>query len=816
MIRQPGLTVVAAASLALGVGALALTFTVVDAALWRAPPFADADRLAMPFSLVSSPREVAARRRWSYPAIQQLRSSVREFAVTANYTAPLLTLTGVTDPEAVPAEAVSASYLQVLQIRPALGRNFLPSEDSLPGIAPVAMISHALWLRRYGADPALVGKTIQVSGQALTVVGVLPARFRGLSDKAQLWIPAMMSPSLNYPEYLTTPQNFISVVARLEPGVSLARFASATQLAAEAIERATPTIGGPAGETRTATAVSLNEARIARTTRRSALTLLTAVALLYLLACANVTNMLLGQASSRRRDAAVRAALGAGMPRLLRHYLTGGVILVLAGGAAGIALAAALTKLLTVSVSSGLALNFYGSLAQFAAPAFGARSYFFGVGLTLLTILLVAWAPAMSVARTDILAGLKEGARGASSKVASLRHPSLRGVIVAAEAMLATLLLITGGLMIDSFRRMRQTDLGVDPDHVLTFWLRPPEARVPPAAAPAFITKILHAIENVPGVVAATVDGGAPANGSARNVLFIAGRDNPAPNAAPPIMRHYVAPDHFRVLGIPLRRGRAFNASDDATHPGAAIISESAARHFWPGADPIGQRIWFSGSGFSGPDSSATIVGIAGDIADDPLDVSANRDAVYTPYMQFTYSSRMVFVRTAGDPAALVAGVRRAVSSVDPDLPLVEVQPLAQLIDSSWTRHEFDAWLFGGFAVVALLLAATGIYAVVSFAVGLRTREMGIRIALGAQAHSIVRLVVFEGLGFPLVGLALGAIASFAISGLLRASLYQVHPTDPVVLGSAVGTLLLVSLVACLVPAIRATTVEPVIALRAE
>ncbi|MEP7347433.1 MAG: FtsX-like permease family protein, partial [Gemmatimonadaceae bacterium] len=330
-------------------------------------------------------------------------------------------------------------------------------------------------------------------------------------------------------------------------------------------------------------------------------------------------------------------------------------------------------------------------------------------------------------------------------------------------------------------------------------------------------TRMLETITAVPGVVSATVDGGAPVGGTARSTLFIAGRPPLSPNDAPPVLRHYVAPDHFKTLGIPLLRGRGFTSQDIAGRPRVTIISENAARTFWPNEDPIGQHVWFGGgSSFDRPDSSAEIIGIVRDVMYEPLDVGPNRSSFYTPYAQFSYSWRIYFVRTTGDPSAAVGAIRQAVSAVEPDLALTEVQTLSDRIGASWSRQRFDAFFYGGVALLALLLAVTGIYAVVAYAVGRRTREMGIRLALGSQPGDVVRLVVREGMVAPLVGLVLGTAGTFAAAGLLRASLYGVGPTDARVLASALIMLLLAALVACLVPARRATRVDPCEALRTE
>jgi putative ABC transport system permease protein len=371
--------------------------------------------------------------------------------------------------------------------------------------------------------------------------------------------------------------------------------------------------------------------------------------------------------------------------------------------------------------------------------------------------------------------------------------------------------------MVDSFRNLRATKIGVDTRHVMTFTVRPSEVRVPPEKAPAFIAQLLDAIRAVPGVEAVSVDGGAPVIGSARSVLYMQGRPAPPPDRAPPVHRHYVGPDHFRTLGIPVLRGRTFADADRAGSPKVVIISASAARDFWPNEEAIGQRVWFGGgSTFDRPDSSAEVVGIVGDVVYEALTEARNPHSFYTPYAQFTYAWRMVMVRAGGEPEALLPGIRRAVRGVDPDLPLTDVQRLDDRIASTWSRNRSDALLFGGFAMLALLLSASGIHAVVSYAVSQRTREMGVRLALGSSPGGLLRLVVGEGMLYPVAGVSLGVILSVMLSGVLRASLYGVAPTDARIFALVVTLLLTVALMACAGPARRAARVDPIQSLRTD
>lgn len=814
--RAPGYCAAVVGMLAVGTAFLTTIYSHIDAALFRPPPFPAADRLLMVYNAFTSPRETSNRVRWSYRSIQMLRQATGRVAEIANYSPSLLTLSRAGEAEAVHAEIVSPEYFPVTGATPLLGRLFLGGEDSIPGAHPVVLLGNGLWRRVFGADSGVLGKTVRINGDNLTVIGVMRRDFQGLTGTAELWIPTVMAPSLTYPEYLTSDQHFISAIARIREGVAPAPVAERLAAAGEEIARALPDTGATPEPPMSVIGVPLNQARVSETTRRSLTLLLAGAALLHLLAMANVVNLMLGRSVSRRREAAILVAIGGSIWRRLIHFAGEGAGLAIPGCLLGLGLASAIGPMIHVPVDAWGPRSLYGSIATFAEPRFGPRMLLFGLGLTAFTTLFVAWAAVVALINPVVTAFLRDGS-GISRHAATLRRPSLRGVIVAGEAALAVVLLVAGGLLVDSFMRMRRTDLGIDSQRVLTFWLRPSESKVPPDRAPEFLSRILAAISAVPGVEAATVDGGAPVSGSARSTLFIASNPPADPADAPRILRHYVAPDHFKVLGIPVLRGRIFDGGDIAGRPRVAVISQSAARRFWPDRDPIGERVWFGGgSSFNSPETSAEIVGIVGDVAYEPLDVGNNRASFYTPYPQFTYAARNVLVRTSGDPAAVVPGLRQAIARVNPDLPLVELQTLNERIGDSWARQRFDATIFGGFALVALLLAAAGVYSVVAFAVGQRTQEMGIRLALGAEPKAILKLVIGDGMVFPVVGLIAGAAGSFGVARLVQGSLYQSAPGDLRVPLATLGLLLIVAALACYFPARRATTVDPARTLRNE
>ena len=815
LTRGRWLTMAVVATIALGVAALTTTFGIVHAALFRQPPFQEADRVAVLFLDRRPEGEAPRQERWSFPRFQLLQESQRSFEQIATYSPASITMAGEDGAELVYAERISASYFPVLRVGAGQGRLFNEADDLVAQPSTVAVISHGLWTRRWNGDPRVVGSEIRLNGVRFTIIGVVPPRFAGLSGRSDVWIPRTISPQVTYAEYLTTNQNFISVVGRLRPGVELEAARSELAVLGADINRALPSDPRFPQERVTATAVPLNDARVDRTVRRSLLVLMAGVALLHLLACANVANLLLGRAAGRRREYAMRVALGSSGRRLFGYVFAAGFVVAAVGGFAGVLLALWGSALVAPPASAWR--TFFGSLAPFDAPAFSAVELGFGLALAVATAALVALAPAFAAIRVDVSSAIKSTRRSTSGGRLSLRRPTARGVIVGIEAALATLLVVSAGLLIDSFQRMQRAEIGVSPDRVLTFWVIPSEARIPAASAPAFISRLLDAVARVPGVQSASVDGGAPLSGTASSTLYIDGRPRPATGQAPPVLRHYIAPDHFRTLGIPVRRGRVFTLADTGASPRVAVISETAAERFWPGEDPIGRRVWFGGgSNFNSPESSAQIIGVVGDVVYNPFDRAPNFASFYTPYTQFTYASRMVFLKTAGDPLSVVADVRKAIATVDPEVAMQDVRPLADLVKGSWARQRFEALLFGGFGIAGLLLAASGIFAVLAYAVETRTQEFGIRMALGANPGRIVTNVIREGLSFPVIGVLAGLAASAAFTRVLQSSLYEVSPLEPRVLVAMAALLLIVAALACLAPAWRATTADPIESLRSE
>jgi predicted permease len=802
LLRTPIVTGAAVLSMSVGIAAATAVFSVVDAALFRPPPLPAADRLAILYVTRQDTDAPATKERWSWPRFRLLEAA-GSFTAVASFTPSVLALTGDRS-EPANAEFVSAAYWRVLRINPAVGNAFPADADNGAGAAPVVILSDALWRRRFGESHSVIGTSIAVNGVPLSIVGVAPPGFEGLTGRAQLWIPATMAPRLTYADYLVTNQSFISVVGRLRDGVSLEAARQELALLGADIQRRAPgraSIGSPHFA---ATALSLAEARVDPTTRQPMLLLLGAAGCLLLLACFNVAGLLIGRALTRRREIAIRVATGASGRRIVGELLVESGLLAVVGGALGVALAALVVGRLVLPASAARGRNFYGAVGEFATPHIDWRLLSFCTTLCVIATLIAGLLPALRAARVDLVTDLKDGTRGASARSVA------RQLLVGFETTIATTLLFAGGLLALSWMRLENSDVG------FTFWMRPSEIRYPVPKAPVLIDRVLAEIRALPDVEAATVDGCAPlGTGCANSTLYIMGRPEPRPGEAPPVLRHYIAPEHFRTLGVPLLRGRIFNAGDRAGSPRVAIISANAARRFWPGEEPMGQRVWFGGgSNFDRPDSSAEIVGIVGDVAYQPLTDHPFQPDFYTPYRQFTYSSRAVLVRTRGAPASAVEPIRRALGRVDPDLVPFDVRTLDEQIHMSWGRLAYQIRLFGAFAIAALLLAATGIFAMIAHSVGDRRPELGVRMALGASSMNVIAVVSRQGIAPALIGQGAGMIVAMLASRWLAASVYGVSRTEPGLVAAVLAVTILVSLVSAGLAARRALAIQPIEAMR--
>jgi putative ABC transport system permease protein len=809
LIRMRGVVAVAVASLALGIAATTTMFSAAYAALLRPLPFAKPDRLVMLFTTRTTPQEGLVLSRWSRPLLDTLVKSVTSYESIASYSPALISVSGGNgDPQQIDGEIVSPGYFETLRVAPADGRTFTADEDRGAGDAPVAVLSDRLWRDRYGADPSIIGRTVRVNDVLLTVVGIMPAGFTGLSDKSQLWIPRTMAPRLTYDGYLTTPQLFIPVVARLKDRVTVDQ-ANAELTAATASFRFQDTSDGSRWG---AVAQPISQARVEPTLRRSVLLLLAAAACVLLITCANVAGLLLARGRIRRRELAIRMAIGSGRGRIVRQLLTESLLLAAAAGLCGAGLA-----MWGVAVFSHYApaVLWTGrtSIAAFSTPALDARALLFALGVTLITSVLCGLAPALDTSRAPLAQALKEDERGGGVPRRLFRS------LVVIEVALAVLLLAAAGLLLDNLSQMQRLQQGFSTDRVLTFWVRPPTSRYPVTDGPAIVERLLISIERIPGVESAAVNRCTPFTGCSRTVLHFTDRPNDERN--PPVVgRHYVSADYFKTLGIPVLAGRALTPRDRSDRPSVTVISQSAARRFWPGESPLGKRVWFGGTTgpFADPTHAVEIVGVVGDVKYEAVDWpnSTGRPEFYTSYLQFSYPDTMIIVKARGQAPALVPELRRAVASVDSTLPIYDVLSLDDRIGAALSRPRFNAALVGGFAGAALLIAALGVYGMLSYSVSCRLREIGVRMAIGAAPQRIVRVILGEGLRLAVIGVGIGLLGSVAARRLTRSLVVDVSPSDPRILAS-VGTLMLV--VACLaafLPARRASAVDPIVVLRQE
>ena len=808
--RSPVVTTAAILSIGLGAAAATTVFSVVDAALFRPPPFERAADLTVLFMTRARPGESARRERWSWPRFRALTAAQRSFERVASFSGATVAFTSGTA-EPAEGEFVSSEYFALLGVRAIVGRLFDASADDAATAEPVVLLGHDLWKSRFGGDD-VIGRKVALNGVELTVVGVLPPGFKGLSGRASLWMPAPMAARATYADYLVSNQSFISVVGRLRSGISISQATAELAVLGSQIGRARPLRDQRPDDIVAATAMTMNDARIDPSTRRPLLLLLGGAACLLLLACANVAGLLLGQAATRRRDVALQAALGASRGRMVRQLLVESALLALGGAAIGVALAWPLTAHAGVPAAAFRGRNFYGAVGEFATPRVDARVLAFSLALCALTVLLFGLLPAVQSARVDLKSALNDSGRG----VVGPRSMRLRHVLVGAETALALVLLVAGGLFAASLRALTNTAVGFDRHNLIAFMIRPSDVKYPAPKAPPLITSVLDEIRRLPGVEAASVDGCAPlSTGCASASLFIEGRPWATRDAAPFVLRHYVGPEHFRVLGTPVLRGRIFTDGDRAGSQRVAIINETAAKRFWPNQDPIGQRVWFGGgSNFDRPDSAATIVGIVGDVAYQPLDDHPVQADFYTPYAQFTYASRTVLVRTRGDPRESLTELRRAVQRASHELAIFEARTMEDHAGDSWTRVTYQATILAAFAAAALLLAAGGIFAVITQVIADRVHEIGVRMVLGADAGHVLASVGAHGLRPALLGLVVGLAAAIGIGRVFAAFLYGVPALDLEVLGAVATIVTLVVSATTYLGARRALSVSPMDALR--
>ena len=808
--RSPGFTAVAIATLAIGIGANTAIFSAVNAMLLRPLPFAEPDRL-MKVSLTRAafgefPANDDAI--WSYPKWVVFRDAQRVFRDAALWTDWPFTIAWAEESERVQGEVVSGRYLATLGVRPALGRDFAAEEDRVPDGPRVAIIGDALWRRAFDASPDAIGRSIRIGSEPYTIIGVLPPGFRGLSGQAEVLRPLMSLPA----DYLGEAFNHsYYAVARLAPGVTPERARVEVQRLGSVVNDAF--LHPERGATKDgAVARPLDETRADPAVRQSLLVLLGAVGLVLLIACANVANLFLVRASARRREIAVRLAVGAGRRRLVRQLLTESLLLSLVGAAASVPIAwfgvRALARLAPAAIagmqlSGGLgAVNFDGLRMDGAALAFTAA-------LALFTGVVFGLVPALQGTRPALAPALKEEGE-APIRRGAMRFAG-RNALVIAETALALVLLAGSGLMLRSLGNLLGTNPGVDVEQVLTMRFAR-TARVGADSVHGTYERMLERVRALPGVTAAGLSNCPPLGGGC-NGTMVTRRDRPpsAPGMDPEVAVHWLSPGFPEAMRLPLVRGRLFDSRDHRDARKAVLVNETAAKKIWPGEDPLGKPVSVGQGGFH--DDTALVVGVVGDVR--YASMSAPPEAsVYLPYSQSPLAGTMLFVRTAGDPVSVAPAVRRIVREIAPDFPIYDMRTMEERAAESLGYARFTTLLLAVFGALALGLATLGIYGVIAFAVAQRTKEIGIRMALGATRGEVLRDVIGRGAVLAAGGVAFGLAGAIATTGVLRSQLYGVAPNDPLVLAAMVGLILLAAVIASWLPARRAATVAPTEALR--
>jgi putative ABC transport system permease protein len=807
--RAPGFTAVAVLTLALGIGANTAIFSAVNALLLRPLPFPEPGRL-MNVSLTVPrrgnfpPRDDVA---WSWPKFEMLRGMQHVFSQSTLWAGSMFTIRYGDQTLRDYGEYTDNGYLPTLGVSPVRGRNFLPEEAGQWGGPHAVLISNGLWQRLFNADPGAVGKTLDVDGVPYTVVGVTPPGFQGLSGGAVFWVPFLTPPNTGGGPPGPFAHGF-NAVARLADGVSPAQAVATVRTLGARIDAAYP---DPeiAGWHWGATARELDGARIDPRVRGTLLVLFGAVGLVLLIACANVANLFLARASGRRKEIAVRLAIGAGRRRLVAQLLTESVLLAVAGGVAGLAVAwwgvralASLQLSTVLQYTNAAGVGLLGSEAVRLDP----WALLFTFALAVVTGIVFGLVPALQATRPSLTEDLKDDGGPRSRTLSGLAS---RNALVVAEIALAVVLLAGAGLVLRSLGRRMAVDLGFDPSQTLTFrvnrapeWSRDSIIR--------FYDVAIQRLSELPGVTGVAIADCPPLNACAGTRVVLRDRPPAAPGTEPIAGVHWITPQWTKVAGVPLVRGRLFNDADRIGTPLNVLISETAARRWWPGQDPIGKTISALGGG---PDS-AFVIGVVGDVRYASIDSLPRAEIYVSNYQAPFYYRMMLFVRTRGDPLALAGPARATLARWAPGFPMYDVQTMQHRVGQALAYARISALLLGLFAAVALGLAAIGVYGVIAYSVAKRTREIGIRVALGASAGDVLGLVLRRGLTLGTIGAGLGLVVALAVTRVLGSLLYEVAPRDPATLAGIVVVLALVVLLASWIPARRAAAVPAVEALK--
>jgi putative ABC transport system permease protein len=801
LLKHPAFSAIAVLTLALGIGANTAIFSVVNATLLRPLPFKDPERVVMVWGFLSKMAQTAPQLPNSAPNFISLREQNKSLEKLAAFRSWSWQLTGDGEPELLNGVRVTSDFFEAVGVSPVLGRIFTAEED-MPNRSPVVLISHGLWQRRFGGNRDAIGKTITLTGQTVTVIGVMPERFQfpgganmisglGFALQNDVWMPLAFTDE----EKQRQGNLNLAVIGRLKPGI--------TPLQAESDLR-TLQQGLPLGTVGyTINLVPLQEQMVGKM-RKLLLVLLATVAFVLLIACVNIANLLLSRATARQKEIAIRAALGAGRFRLIRQLLTESVLLSLAGGSFGL--------LLAVWGSSLLVSLIPPEVPRVHEISVDSRILVFTLVVSIITGIVFGLAPALHTSKLDLNQSLKEGLRGTSG---GPRQNRLRSLLVVSEVAMALILLVGAALLIKSFVRLLEVNPGFNPNRVLAMDVQLPD--LPPSRyankdeQTAFFQQLMDRIESLPGVESASGVTSLPLSGAFESTdIILPGQESLSATQRPEADYTTLTPDYFRTLQIPLLKGRQFTRQDTKASPGVIIINDVLARLCWPNEDPIGKRFRV---GFE--ETQREVVGVVGSIKQLTLD-AAFRPAMYMPHLQSPANRLTVLVRTSGEPLALATSVREQVRAIDRDVPVTDIQTMDQVFSASVAQPRFSMLVIGLFAGLAMILSAVGIYGVMAYSVSRRAHEIGVRIALGARANQVLSLVLREGMLLAVIGIAIGLFGAFALTRLIASLLFGVSAKDPATFLSVAALLGAVAFVACYIPARHATRVDPLAALRNE
>ena len=802
LLKNPGFALVAIVTLALGIGANTTIFSVINSLLLKPIPFPDADRLVLVWqSQANDPKDrniVSAPNYWDW----QRQNDVFEKMAILDSAGKGYNLSGGGDPDRVSGVRVSAGFFDVLGVKPRLGRTFLPEEEQ-PGNHQVMVLSDGLWRSRYNSDPNIIGKTVKVDSEDYTVVGVMPPdfEFQLYSPIRQLWVPVAYTQGDR-----ERGSNSFLCMARLKPGVTMEQARERMNVIGRALAEQYPQDN--AGITATIDPIIGFDTE---DQQRTLLTLLGVAGFVLLIACVNVANLLMARGAGRQREFAIRAALGASRLRTIRQLLSESLLLAFAGGFSGILVAVWSSSLLLKVLPGNLTAVPFLSISKANGIPIDYKVLAFTWAITCLTGIIFGLAPALIFSKRDVNEFLQEGSRGTSGGGARLRH-----VLVILEVGMALVVMTGAGLMIQSMARLLNVTPGFDPHNVLALGMSLPQENLfyGPPGHPQFAHNLQEYVGSIPGVISVSAVSHTPVGGgNAGRGFVIEGRPDPGSENQLGAKYTIACPNYFQTMGIKQIGGREFTEQDSLSAPGVIVINEAMAKRYWPNEDPLGKRIKI---GFFNSDAPwLTVVGVTQDVKQGGLD-EKTRPEFFRPYNQAAWPVMTVVVRTASSPGAFINPIKQALARFEPDRAASGIRTMDEVIYDSVGSRRFPMMLLVAFSLVALTLAAVGISGVVSFSVSQRTREIGIRMALGAQKDDVIRLVLKHSMAAALIGVGVGLAASLALTRFLAGLLFDVKPMDPMVLGSAALILASVAFVACYLPARRATKVDPIVALRCE